>query len=43
MATDGVPTVQAEADIPALRLHLARGGSTASGRNSPGARYFAGA
>jgi hypothetical protein len=42
MATDGVPTLQAEADIPALRLHLARGGSTASGHNSPGARYFAG-
>jgi hypothetical protein len=43
MATDGEPTFQAQAGIPALRPHLARTGSTASARNSPGPRYFAGA
>jgi len=42
MATDGVPTVQAESDSPALRPHLARAGSTPSGPDSPGPRYFAG-
>ena len=35
--------LSAQAGIPALRPHLARTGSTASVRNSPGPRYFAGA
>ena len=43
MATDGVPTLQANSDLPALRPHMAGGGRTASGRNVPGPRYFAGA
>jgi hypothetical protein len=43
MATDGVPTLQASSDLPALRPHMARGGSTASDRSAPRPRYFAGA
>jgi hypothetical protein len=43
MATDGEPTIQANSDLPALRPHMARTGSTASDRNAPRPRYFAGA
>jgi hypothetical protein len=35
MATDGVPTVQGQSDVPALRPHLRGAGG------SGGARYFA--
>jgi hypothetical protein len=42
MATDGVPTYQAQADLPAIRPHLARAGTTSVGRSSSGARYFSG-
>jgi hypothetical protein len=41
MATDGVPTLQAASDLPALRPHMARGGTSASDRNASGPRYFA--
>jgi hypothetical protein len=40
MATDGVPTFNAESDIAAIRPHLARPGSTASGSTTPRTRYF---
>jgi hypothetical protein len=43
MATDGVPTLQASSDLPALRPHLARPGTTAPDGNAPRPRYFAGA
>jgi hypothetical protein len=42
MATDGVPTYQAQIDIPAIRPHLARAGSTPAGSSAPRARYFSG-
>jgi hypothetical protein len=42
MVTDGVPTYQAEADIPAIRPHLARSGTVASDHDSSSTRYFAG-
>jgi hypothetical protein len=42
MVTDGVPTYQAEADIPAIRLHMTRSGTVASDHDSSSTRYFAG-
>ena len=38
MATDGVPTYQAQIDIAAIRPHLARAGGTPAGSRSPRAR-----
>ena len=40
MATDGVPTYQAQSDIAAIRPHLARPGDTSSGSASPRALHF---
>jgi hypothetical protein len=40
MATDGVPTFQAQDDIAAIRPHLVRSGNTASGSASSRGRYF---
>jgi hypothetical protein len=40
MATDGVPTYQAQSDIAAIRPHLARAGNTSSVSASPRALHF---